>query len=270
MKKKFIIFQIFIFGFISAQKYSFTYEMKYKPNPDKDSVITQNMVLDVSGLKSVFRSELEKKNDSSWISSGKIARISTSLEDNFYVSKNLETGETYKYISQMFNNYMILIDEKPVWKLLNETKKENEFMIQKSQAEYGERIWTAWFTTEIPLQEGPYVFCGLPGLITEISDSSGDYHFTLVEIKKSDGKLYEKQKPLKINWEQYQKLFLSYYSDPTGNINGKNVNSTVNIDWKDEKGIEVSPDFREMNEREQKQMRENNNPVELNHKISFK
>jgi GLPGLI family protein len=270
MKKNFILLPIFIFGLSSAQNSSFIYEMKYKPNPKKDSIVTQNMVLDVKGFQSVFRSESEKKADSSWISSGKLTSISTELKDNFVVSKNLKTGETYKYISKMLSNYMILIDEKPVWKILNETKKENNFTVQKSQTEYGGRTWTAWFTTEIPIQEGPYIFHNLPGLITEIWDNSNDYHFTLVEIKNLNGELYEKQKPLKISWKQYQKLFLDYYSDPTREINGKNADSNIKIVWRDEQGNDTSPNFREMNEDNQKQMRENNNPIELNQKIDFK
>ncbi|MCQ4035918.1 hypothetical protein [Kaistella montana] len=41
------------------------------------------------------------------------------------------------------------------------------------------------------------------------------------------------------------------------------------IKWQDENGKVFTPNFKEMNEREQKQIRENNNPVELNHKITY-
>ena len=41
------------------------------------------------------------------------------------------------------------------------------------------------------------------------------------------------------------------------------------IKWQDQNGKVFTPNFKEMNEREQKQIRENNNPVELNHKIAY-
>lgn len=39
--------------------------------------------------------------------------------------------------------------------------------------------------------------------------------------------------------------------------------------WVDEQGNDLIPNFKEMNEREQKEIRENNNPVDLSHKINY-
>ena len=47
---------------------------------------------------------------------------------------------------------------------------------------YG-RKWTAWFTTEIPIQDGPYKFRGLPGLIVKIEDETKSHCFALNGIK---------------------------------------------------------------------------------------
>ena len=53
-------------------------------------------------------------------------------------------------------------------------------------------------------------------------------------------------------------------------INGKNTGGSMQIiKWQDENGREFTPNFKEMNEREQKKIHENNNPVELNHKIIY-
>lgn len=40
----------------------------------------------------------------------------------------------------------------------------------------------AWFTTEIPINEGPYKFNGLPGLIIEMYDTEQIFKFSLVSI----------------------------------------------------------------------------------------
>lgn len=47
---------------------------------------------------------------------------------------------------------------------------------------YQNRTWTAWFTQEIPIEEGPYKFRGLPGLIIKMNDSSETWVFELLGI----------------------------------------------------------------------------------------
>ena len=42
------------------------------------------------------------------------------------------------------------------------------------------------------------------------------------------------------------------------------------IQYTDENGNVIVPDFKEWTEHEQKKIRENNNPIELNHKIDYK
>ena len=39
--------------------------------------------------------------------------------------------------------------------------------------------------------------------------------------------------------------------------------------WQDENGNEFTPNFKEWNEKKQKEIRDNNNPIELNHKIEY-
>jgi len=48
------------------------------------------------------------------------------------------------------------------------------------------RTWKAWFTTDIPVSNGPWKLAGLPGLILEAYDSAYHYHYTLTEIRKQN------------------------------------------------------------------------------------
>ena len=270
-KKITVFFALISFGIFFSQNKSFVYELKFKPNPAKDSIATEKFILDINDGKSMFRTLKDKEADSTFHATKRLSFMTTSFKDFKSVSKDVKTMETKKFINNFQKVFTIKIDEALVWNIEKETKETPGMKVQKATTSYGGRKWIAWFTNEIPLQEGPYVFYGLPGLITEINDTQNDYIFSLVQIKNSDGKLYEKEKALPVSWKQYEKLALDYYSDPTREINGKNSGSSVfMIKWQDENGNEFTPNFKEMNEREQKQIRENNNPIELNHKVNYK
>lgn len=268
------IFSLLVFSVCSltfAQNKSFVYELKYKPNRTKDSIATEKFVLDINNGESMFRTVEDRKSDSVYHVSKGFNFMTTSFKDFKSVYKNLKVKETKKYVNNFQKLFSIKITEDLTWKIEDETKFILGMKSQKATTSYGGREWIAWFTNEIPLQEGPYVFQGLPGLVTEIYDVKNDFHFSLIQIKNAEGHLYMKEKALPISWKQHEKLALDYFSDPTREINGKNSGSTFSVTkWVDEKGNEMIPNFKEMNEREQRIIRLNNNPIELNHKIMYK
>ncbi|MDE5713803.1 MAG: GLPGLI family protein [Muribaculaceae bacterium] len=67
--------------------------------------------------------------------------------------------------------------EKPEWEISDESKEIIGYQCFKATADYRGRRWTAWFTPEIPVQDGPWKLCGLPGLILEASDNHREFHF---------------------------------------------------------------------------------------------
>ena len=75
--------------------------------------------------------------------------------------------------------------EKPEWEIIDETKEIMGFQCFKATADYRGRRWTAWFTPEIPVQDGPWKLCGLPGLILEAVDSGNVYHFVASGLKQN-------------------------------------------------------------------------------------
>lgn len=75
--------------------------------------------------------------------------------------------------------------EKPQWELKDSTKVILEYPCQLAVSHYRGRTWYAWFTFDIPISEGPWKLCGLPGLILEAFDKDKDYSFTATGLSNS-------------------------------------------------------------------------------------
>lgn len=69
------------------------------------------------------------------------------------------------------------------WKLHEEFKEIGEFKTQKATTSFRGRDYNAWFTTEVPIEIGPWKFHGLPGLILEVRDSELGVQFLFTSLK---------------------------------------------------------------------------------------
>lgn len=76
--------------------------------------------------------------------------------------------------------------------VINEDSTKNVLGYQcvMASTDYHGREWTVWFTLEIPLQDGPWKFCGLPGLVMEASEPSGQHRFSITGIESSTPTIY--------------------------------------------------------------------------------
>jgi GLPGLI family protein len=68
------------------------------------------------------------------------------------------------------------------WKITDEKKQILKFNCTKATTTFRGRNYEAWFTDEVPLRNGPWKFCGLPGLIVKVYDTENVYTFDLVSI----------------------------------------------------------------------------------------
>ena len=60
--------------------------------------------------------------------------------------------------------------EKQQWQLLDSTRNISGYPCKLAVCQFRGRTYKAWYTTEIEIEEGPWKFHGLPGLIVEIAD----------------------------------------------------------------------------------------------------
>lgn len=101
-----------------------------------------------------------------------------------YIFRNVREGQTMVYDYMAGGRaYYLEPTELPEWTVGTETKEILGYECVKATASYRGREWTAWFTPEIPISEGPWKLAGLPGVVLEAYDRHSDYQFIATEIK---------------------------------------------------------------------------------------
>jgi len=273
MKGSLFLFVLF-FSLSTAQTNRFFYEVKFKEDSTQTKHQKVFMVLDVNPNETKYydntfleKDSINKANHSqltNWTSQIPVTR-----------KKNSNKNINYTFIDDQLYSYPT--EDLIQWKLSDKTKKYLHFDLQQATANFGGRKWTAWFTKEIPLSEGPYKFTGLPGLIVLLEDDRNQYSFALVKSKKLE-KTYDTSnflevrygnKPLPISEKMYLKKSLEYYNDPLQEIRAEMKNGTIKS-YEDggkrySKPEELVPLIRE----EQEYIRQHNNPIELNKAIKY-
>lgn len=68
------------------------------------------------------------------------------------------------------------------WQLCDSTKTISGFEAYKATCRYHGREWMVWFSPDIPFSDGPWLFCGLPGLVLEAHDKDNLFFFHLTGL----------------------------------------------------------------------------------------
>lgn len=123
-------------------------------------------------------------------------------------------------------------EKQPVftWNLSNEMKNVFGYQCRKATTHYRGRTYIAWYTTEIPIHNGPYVFEGLPGLILEIYDDKNHYHFKAIALEEKIEDIYLKKfkNILSLTRGEFRKIQKTYHENP-GFFHGKAYNSDGSV-----------------------------------------
>ncbi|ROI07907.1 GLPGLI family protein [Chryseobacterium sp. H3056] len=200
MKKIFALIAFTAFFAMNAQETAnrFFYELTFKPKKDSAKVEKVMTILDITKDKSLYRDYTIVAQDSILKLQVEAMQKSGAFKD---ISKSITmpkfSEKIYKFYPDMKVQFVDRISSgfTPVnigysenlnfnWKIDSQKEKIGEYNAQKATADFGGRKWTAWFTTDIPFQDGPYKFHGLPGLIVKISDDANNYSWELKGNKK--------------------------------------------------------------------------------------
>ncbi|MDQ0592374.1 GLPGLI family protein [Chryseobacterium ginsenosidimutans] len=199
MKGKLLGFFVFLLVAMSyGQTVRYVYETSV--NPDSINLVSMKVektFLDIKGNHSLFISESKlikdslfssfkpdekkenKKEGKGFPKSGARKQIEPTFFE-YFITKNI--SEQKVYYDRVGGKQIYYQEDRPVkWEISNISEKQNGYATQKATTSFGGRIWTAWFTKDINISDGPYKFSGLPGLIVKLEDENGDYRFDLVK-----------------------------------------------------------------------------------------
>ena len=161
------------------------------------------------------------------------------VNDNYLFSPSI-FGETFQLYKDRKRNVITIMDfdnsnfeaeelfyfheeeNSPIrWEIKGDTISVLGYICSKATCDFGGRSYNAWFTQNIPINEGPYKFYGLPGMILKIEDSEKYFQFEAIGLENMENTeiiIDEKSKYLKCTTEEYRKLkkrqqenFTEYY-----------------------------------------------------------
>ncbi len=148
-----------------------------------------------------------------------------SSQFNYYIYKNypLHNRQTVDYHSMECLQYEETMGQD--WEFVEGDTIILEHPCQKAICQYHGRTWTAFYATDIPISDGPWKLCGLPGLILRAYDHSNSFIFNCVGIYKNVGGAMtmknEKRRVLKP--EQAHKLIEQIDSDPFAYLRSQGI-----------------------------------------------
>ena len=112
-----------------------------------------------------------------------------SLGDPVQIYKNREEGVVSSVYNAFVENFITeqKTDEINNWEIVNETDTLFNYPCQKAMTDYAGRTYTAWFTMDIPINDGPWKFGGLPGLILKVADDENLFQYLAIGLEQYGG-----------------------------------------------------------------------------------
>ncbi len=149
---------------------------------------------------------------------------------SYTIYKNRVNNEIYT-LDRNSSGVSVLLTENLLfqnWVFNSDTCHVMGYLCQKADILFRGREYEAFFTQEIPLNDGPFKFYGLPGLILKIKSKDGLFSFEAIGLQKiSDEKInFKNDHQLEIckNLKQYQDFLKSKSNNAfVGFINNGNA-----------------------------------------------
>lgn len=195
----FIVFFLFVTrGVIAQTGFVVTYKVQFRVNNEQVVPYEENRELMIFGNKSYF----ELMPDSEFLDVP-IFPEPYSLMKDYKHGILLFRGAIWsdKFYSQENIPHLD-------WNMVDGDSVVCGYPCMKALARFRGRVWTAWYTLDLPYDDGPWKLGGLPGLILKAVESKGDFAFTAFKIKKQQiaVKNFSIKGRKKVSPQEYDKL----------------------------------------------------------------
>ena len=182
-------------------------------------VVTDTMALDIAQNWSVYYDWNKERRDSIAKVEGQklmatLKAVNVLKDDNNefferFESRNIKPeimndrkGEDAQMFRSRIESKIITIDKGPSigdkrtylrlkeqippmdWQISEDTRSVMGYVCHKATASFRGRIYTAWFSPEIPVNEGPWKLYGLPGAILGAETDDGLFRFQAIGIEQ--------------------------------------------------------------------------------------
>ncbi len=107
------------------------------------------------------------------------------------------------------------------WTLLPETAEVCGYECHCATADFRGRSWKAWYSMDIPQDNGPWKFGNLPGLILKVEDADSEHVFEAIAVRNSDREFgYDLRSFFKTSREKFNKMLQEYKDYPGDFMSG--------------------------------------------------
>jgi GLPGLI family protein len=161
---------------------------------NRSNPYTENMVLAVGKHAGVYRSydrQLSAAQDKKKMREA----VANSTDGHLRINRQI-TGSGTEYFQypndkkmlrkeSLFGSFLVT-EALPVikWQIASDTASFGGLHCQKATCHFKGRDYTAWFCPDLPVSLGPWKLTGLPGVIVEAYDATGDVRFTFDGVEK--------------------------------------------------------------------------------------
>lgn len=199
--------KIISYGFADALAY---YKVSFLKDSTQTGKYTEaQTLLQISDRYICFSDYYQLKADSLEMAIGRNHKRMSSIDAAMWDRAAQKMGFFTKLISDLHNDSMRVqlytgindyeyVSPLPAldWQLLPCDTIINHLPCKKAKCHYAGRTYIAWYTEQIPLPFGPYVFQGLPGMIMDIRDTKANWIFSNNGFRKDSNStpmyLYER------------------------------------------------------------------------------
>lgn len=153
-----------------AQNYKVGFDVRFQPKIGDTATITERYNLQINTQKGESFFNFEEPYG----------------EYNSSIFKNYKTNNIVEFEIIQHRDYKQNLFSNFKWELTLDKKEILGILCNSATVNFGNRQWKAWYAVSLPIQDGPYKFCGLPGLILEIGSDDAEYRFTATIIEKNN------------------------------------------------------------------------------------